>query len=79
MTEHYQGRIHWNKLYAIIQKTGVTGISIYELADQLGVDKNDYELEKTIGQLLRQGKIRSSIGSRKGHVCRVVQCCKVDK
>ena len=73
MGRHYEGRIHWHKLYAMLKKHKQKGISIYELADQLEIDKNDKEIRKTIDQLVSQKRVRLSLGVRNNMLCQVVQ------
>lgn len=72
MTQHYENRIHWNRLLAIIRKAGKDGVAIYSLAEQLDVKKGDKELEKTINQLKVQGKVHICMGTYKDMLCRFI-------
>jgi len=68
----------WAKVFKIIRSHSANGIAVYDLAEELGLDKGDKSLAKTIDLLEKQGRIRLSIGgSKSGLVCRVVQAVEL--
>lgn len=61
-------------MLAIIKTAGKSGIAVYDLSEELKKEFNDSEVDKTLNQLLRMGKVRVMMGkSKSGTTCRVVQ------
>jgi len=70
---------HWAKLFKIIRREKTKGIALFDLADELELERDDAGLAKGIEQLRRQGKIRTALGRAKdGKVCLVVQPAEDD-
>lgn len=66
--------LQWARVFKEINFHGSRGISIYKLAEVLGVESSSAELEKSIDLLLRQQRIRVSMGvDEDGMTCRFVQ------
>jgi hypothetical protein len=66
--------LQWARVFKEIDLNGSRGISVYNLAEDLGVEPTSVELEKSIDLLLRQQRIRVSMGvDEDGMTCRFVQ------
>lgn len=66
--------IPWARVYKHIREHGAAGVAVYDLADELDVERGHPPLEKALTLLLLQGRVRVSVGrSKSGMTCRVVQ------
>ena len=67
-----EGPVSWAKVYKIVRQAGHGGMAVYAIAEKLKLKKGDKQLEKTIQQLVRQGRASLATGGYKGMMCRYV-------
>ena len=66
--------IQWAKVLKVINGSGASGIPIYDLARRFDVPPSSPELEKTVKLILKQGRVRVSMGfNESGMPCRIIQ------
>jgi hypothetical protein len=69
--------IQWAKVLKVIDAEGASGIPVYDLAEQFDVPPSSPELEKTVDLLLKQGKVRVSMGFNDSAMpCRIIQAVR---
>ena len=78
MTKHNPDRVHWNKVFRIINQNEGS-IAVYDIAKELKLEKDSLFLEEAIQQLLHQGRVKIAIGKdKKGMACRVIYVVEKD-
>lgn len=77
MGDHYEGRIHWQKILKLLREEENNTLSLRALCDKLDVPHGNSEVEKTVHQLVDQDKVIVLIGfDEKYGVCKVASIKK---
>lgn len=58
VTKHDPDRIHWNKIFKMVRESDGSGVSLYDIANDLDVPLDSESLRETVSQLLKQGRVR---------------------